>query len=163
MAAPRYAQGVPRNTRTWKKYIIINFFYLFTLKNKIRNTLKLKIKKWFVRCRHSLAPHWRSLVSRHCLSLSLQASLLQCSLKVFHFTNFSLFFSPTLSRSLSLFLFIWNHWDEMNESLSLSLFFELWLTEQRLKFKPTDRDRSRRSLVVGDQSSLEHITASKIS
>ena len=72
----------------------------------------------------SLAPHRRSLASRHYLSLSLQASLLRCSLKEFHFTNFSLFFSLTLSKSLSLSLFIWNHWNEINESLSLSLFFK---------------------------------------
>ena len=72
----------------------------------------------------SLAPHRRLLASRHYLSLSLQASLLRCSLKEFHFTNFSLFFSLTLSKSLSLSLFIWNHWNEINESLSLSLFFK---------------------------------------
>ena len=46
-----------------------------------------------------------SRISRHYLGLSLQASLLRCSLKIFHFTNFSLFFSLTLSLSLSLSLF----------------------------------------------------------
>ena len=64
------------------------------------------------RHRRSLAD-WRSLVAhpsleiaRHYLNLSLQASLLWCSIKVFHFTNFSLFFSLTLSQSLNLSLFI---------------------------------------------------------
>ena len=76
----------------------------------------------------SLAPRRRSLISHHCLSLSLQASLLQCSLKVFHCTNFSLFFSLTLSQSLSLSLSLSEitemKWMRVSLSLSLSLFFK---------------------------------------
>ena len=90
----------------------------------------------------SLTLRLRSLVSRHCLSLSLQASLLQCSLKVFHCTNFSLFVSLTLSQCLSLSLSLSEitemKWMRVSLSLSLSLFslrqtlsdsFELWLAE----------------------------------